>query len=214
MLPLGSHDSSSAVFDLNAMQIDFERTMTGRPQKSHELFQLMVGEFRGWQALLRLLRRERCLLADCDAAGLVELAQQKSELLAQLSGYRQQRRRIAPDFDVPSVADFGGEGGSPVFANLAEEDAARLARITEGIRTLAWQVGELAAGNYALADCSVRRSWSTGASIHLWAQEELRRKLPAILSELLARPEPCRQFEYGEFLEEPSNALAVEGLPE
>jgi len=186
--------------------------MTSHPQKLQDLLQLLVCEFRIWQALLCLMHTERCLLVECDVTGLTELAPRKDELLKLLSNYHKQRRWIAPDSDEPFGIDPICGEGRPALAGLADDEAARLSRIFEGIRTLAWQVGELAEGNYALADCSTRRLWSIQTSRVLWAQGEPRKKLPVLLSELLVRPEPFGQIEGGEFLGGPLNVLAVEEL--
>lgn len=158
--------------------------MTGRQHESRDLFRLMVREFRLWQSLLRLAGEERRLLADGDVSGLIELAQRKNEALSHLGDCHQQRNQIAPDLAIPPAHSAAGREEIHTISDLPEDEALRLSRILEGIRTLAWQVGELTRGNYALADCSTRRLWSIQSAIYLWAQGEAQTSLPLLLSEL------------------------------
>lgn len=176
--------------------------MTISQEKSKELFQLVVQEFRAWQALISLMHGERSLLMDCDLPGLVSLAHQKNELLAHLSECRQLRCQVVPEELCASVFGSTTLENESVFDRLPAAEAVRLARMMDGIQILAWQVGELAQGNHALADCSTRRLWSIQSSIYLWAQGDSQTKLPALLTALLADQKFSEKIEDGSLISE------------
>jgi FlgN protein len=153
---------------------------------SKNLLNLLVQEFRLWQELARLTRMERRALVESDALLLYSLIEQKGEHLSALAESQHSRHALLETIKASSWPSDRSPSGRISLTFLLEQldpaDADCLLHIADGILSLADQVGELAQGNFALADCALRRFWV----LQTWIKQEEYHSLPALLSSLLS----------------------------
>jgi hypothetical protein len=155
-----------------------------RQDNTKRLHELLVQEFRLWQALVSLTRLERRLLVECDVLLLVDLARRKGALLAELTAAQQIRRQLIGTYKPP------GSHRSEAHTSLEDSDLDEidgLSHLVEGIQLLASQIGEQVQANYALADCAVKRLWALNG----WLQQESQTSLPALLASLVMAQPAC-----------------------
>jgi flagellar biosynthesis/type III secretory pathway chaperone len=170
----------------------------------------LVQEFRAWQKLAYLTRMERHALVESDALLLQRLIEQKSSHLTGLADRQRSRQVLLETIDASThPADrtcTGRTALTVLLEHLSQEDVRRLLHLTDGILSLAEQVGELAQGNYALADCAIRRLWV----LQNWIKREEQHSLPFLLSSLLSTQEElCGQAAIGPPLDFPEPAWSL-----
>ena len=156
-----------------------------RQEKTKTLLDLLVQEFRLWQALSRLTRQERGALFDCDPRCLTELAKHKKTLLESLTSRQQERQALTQSSTGPYPSGASGLPQVPrdlPCDGLTPEETGCLLRLAEGIQALAEQIHELVQGNFALADCSLKRLWA----MQYWLDQETQISLPVLLTSTLA----------------------------
>jgi flagellar biosynthesis/type III secretory pathway chaperone len=156
-----------------------------RHEQSNALIDLLVQEFRSWQALLQITLLERRLLVEGDAPGLTLLAPQKTELLARLTEHQQERQQRIHRLASPQTPGPFCESSFSIqtlLDGLGQQEAESLLRIAEGIQAIAEIIGELTQGNFVMADCTMRRYWS----LQVWIGQENHKSLPSLLGSVLA----------------------------
>jgi hypothetical protein len=136
---------------------------------------LLVSQFRAFQALARLASEEREALVKGDVPRLLCLAEQKEALLDRLAGLTEARRQLG-------LPARDGNGEVQAFSAGDEDAAERLRRLEEGARILALQVSDLAQGNRALATYALKQA----ADTQLYLLDDRRADLPALFSAMLA----------------------------
>ncbi len=69
-----------------------------------------------------------------------------------------------------------------ILDTFTPEEAGCLLHVAEGIETLVVQLEDLARGNYALADCAMKRAWA----LQTWLQVASQNSLSSPLTEVIA----------------------------
>ena len=162
------------------------------PDNRKSFFDLLVQEFRLWQSLARLTRQERQALYDCNAPRLAALFTSKETLLESLVSCQQKRHVLLFSSDLPNNTGLADRTPAPhqiPCDGLNEVQANLVLHLTGGIQTLVEQINELAQGNYALADCSLRRMWG----IQSWLERDMQINLPDLLTFTLNEKEALQQ---------------------
>jgi len=136
---------------------------------------LLVSQFRTFQALYRLAQDEREALVRGDIPRLLFLAEHKEALLDKLAVLADIRRQLG----LPA-ASMPGEG--PILSANDADSAQRLQRLEEGARILALQVRDLAQGNRALASYALKQAADTQFDL----LDDHRADLPALFAAILA----------------------------
>jgi hypothetical protein len=156
-----------------------------RQDQSKSLIDLLIKEFRVWETLLRLTREERQALFAEDLPVLANLAKSKECLFRELGLYQHSRQELlkyllgiqacGPDFlkSPPMQA---------ILDTFTPDEAGCLLHVAEGIETLVVQLEDLARGNYALADCAMKRAWA----LQTWLQVASQNSLSSPLTEVMA----------------------------
>ncbi len=162
-------------------------------QENHNsLFVLLVQEFRLWQDLARLARQERQALYDCNASLLAALFISKEPLMELLVSCQQKRHALLFSSEPPNNIRLADRMPTPrqiPCDGLNEVEANLVLRLTGGIQTLVEQISELALGNYALADCALKRLWG----IQSWLDRDLQINLPDLLAFTLTEKEALQK---------------------
>jgi hypothetical protein len=156
-----------------------------RQDQSKSLIDLLVKEFRIWETLLGLTREERQALFAEDLSLLATLASRKERMFSELALYQHSRQELLKYL-------LGSQGCSPDYLtnpsmqatleSFTPEEAGCLLHITEGIELLVNQLEDLARGNYALADCAMKRAWA----LQTWLQVASQNSLSSPLTEVIA----------------------------
>ncbi len=136
---------------------------------------LLVCQFRAFQALYRLAEDEREALVKGDVPHLLYLAEHKESLLDRLGALAEMRRQA----DLQSA---NGRSDGQVFSTGNPEMAQRLQRLEDGARILALQVRDLVQGNRALATYALKQA----ADMQFYLLDDRRADLPALFAAILA----------------------------
>jgi flagellar biosynthesis/type III secretory pathway chaperone len=136
---------------------------------------LLVSQFRTFQALYRLAQDEREALVKGDIPRLLFLAEHKEALLDKLAVLADVRRQLG----LP-VASGRSEG--QIFSASDTDAMQRLQRLEEGARILALQVRDLAQGNRALASYALKQA----ADTQFYLLDDHRADLPALFAAIMA----------------------------
>jgi hypothetical protein len=156
-----------------------------RQDQSKSLIDLLIKEFRVWETLLRLTRAERQALFAEDLTVLADLARYKERLFGELALYQHSRQELLK-YLLDNQGCVPGLLKSPslraILDTFTPEEAGCLLHVTEGIETLVIQLEELARGNYALADCAMKRAWA----LQTWLQVASQNSLSSPLTEVIA----------------------------
>jgi len=147
-----------------------------RQDHSKSLIDLLIKEFRVWESLLRLTREERRALLAEDMPLLATLAGQKERLFGELGSYQHSRQELLKYL-------LGPQGCGPdylkchamqtILEGFTPEEAGCLLHITEGIEALVKRLGDLSQGNYALANCAMKRAWALQTWLQVASQNSL-----------------------------------------
>ncbi len=161
-------------------------------QDNHtSLFVLLVQEFRLWQLLARLARQERQALYECNTLRLAALFTSKIPLMESLVSCQHKRHVLFFSSEPPNnrLADRMLAQHQIPYDGLNEVEANLVLCLIGGIQTLVQQISELALGNYALADCSLKRLWG----IQSWLDRDQQINLPDLLAFTLNENEALQQ---------------------
>jgi hypothetical protein len=153
--------------------------------QSKSLIDLLIKEFRVWEILLRLTREERRALFAQDLPVLANLARSKERMYRELGLYQHSRQELlkylldiqscGPDFlKTPPL--------QAILDTFTPEEAGCLLHVAEGIETLVVQLEDLTRGNYALADCNMKRAWA----LQSWLQVASQNSLSSPLTDVIA----------------------------
>ena len=153
--------------------------------QSKSLIDLLIKEFRVWETLLRLTREERQALFAEDLPVLANLARYKERMFRELGLYQHSRQELLKYL-------LGIQGCGPNFQKsppmqalldtFSPDEAGCLLHVAEGIETLVVQLEDLARGNYALADCAMKRAWA----LQTWLQVASQNSLSSPLTQVIA----------------------------
>jgi FlgN protein len=162
------------------------RLETGMHQDQlKSLFDLLVKEFRIWETLLRLTREERQALFAGNMSILATLAIQKERMFGELALFQHSRLEFLK-YLLGSQYCRQDYLKSPsmqaMLENFTPQEAACLLHIAEGIEILVIQLEDQARGNYALADCAMKRAWA----LQTWLQVTSQNSLSSPLTQLIA----------------------------
>jgi len=156
-----------------------------RQDQSKSLIDLLIKEFRVWETLLRLTREERQALFAEDLPVLANLARSKERMFRELGLYQHSRQELLKYL-------LGIQGCGPDFLKsppmqaildtFTPQEAGCLLHVAEGTETLVVQLEDLARGNYALADCAMKRAWA----LQTWLQVASQNSLSLPLTEVIA----------------------------
>jgi hypothetical protein len=156
-----------------------------RQDQSKSLIDLLIKEFRVWETLLRLTREERRALFAEDMTILADLARSKERVFGELALYQHSRQELIK-YLLGTQGCLPGSLKSPsmqaILDTFTTEEAGCLIHVTEGIETLVIQLEDLARGNYALADCAMKRAWA----LQTWLQVASQNSLASPLTEMIA----------------------------
>ena len=156
-----------------------------RQDQSKSLLDLLVKEFRIWETLLRLTREERQALFTENLSVLATLTIQKERLFSELALFQHSHLELLKFLLSSQDCGQGYLKSSSIQAILdsfTPEEAGCLLHITEGIEMLVIQLEDLARGNYALADCAMKRAWA----LQTWLQVASQNSLSSPLTGLIA----------------------------
>jgi FlgN protein len=153
--------------------------------QSKSLIDLLVKEFRVWESLLRLTREERRALLAEDLSILAALAGQKERLFSDLRLYQHSRQELLKYLLGPQGCEtdyLKCPAMQSIMESFTPEETGCLLHITEGIELLVKQLEDLAHGNYALADCAMKRAWA----LQTWLQVASQNSLSSPLTQAIA----------------------------
>jgi hypothetical protein len=139
----------------------WERDM--RLEQSKSLIDLLIKEFHIWETLLRLTREERQALFTGDMSNLADLAREKEMMFGELALYQHSRRELLKYLLGSQLCEseyIQGPSMQRLLVTYSPDEAHCLQRLSEGIEILVGQMEDLARGNYALADCAMKRAWA------------------------------------------------------
>jgi hypothetical protein len=156
-----------------------------RQDQSKSLIDLLIKEFRVWETLLRLARDERQALYAEDLCALADLASQKERMFGELALTQHSRQELlkyllgvqacGPDY-------LKNPAMQTILDGFTPEEAGCLFHITEGIETLVIQLEDLRRGNYALADCAMKRAWALQSWMHVASQNSLSSPMTEVIA--------------------------------
>jgi hypothetical protein len=156
-----------------------------RQEQSKSLIDLLIKEFRVWEILLRLTREERRALLAEDMPVLAALASQKERLFGELGSYQHSRQELLKYLLGPQgcQADYlNCPAMQTILGGFSPEEAGCLLHISEGIELLVKLLEEQAHGNYALADCAMKRAWALQTWLHVASQNSLASPLTEVIA--------------------------------
>jgi len=143
---------------------------------------ILLEEFHLWQELARITRAERLALISCDFPELAELTKQKTSAFTSLAVTQQNRRKRlinSKETQQSGIPNARSQTQSE-WNNLPQLTS--ISRIINGIRSLTDQVNDLALGNLALAESTVKQVWG----LQDWIQYENRKSIPNLRTSLQA----------------------------
>jgi hypothetical protein len=119
--------------------------------------------------LLRLTRAERQALFAEESAKLADLARCKERMFGELASYQHSRQELLKYLLGPqgSRQDYlKCPAMQAILESFTPEESDCLFHINAGIDMLVIQLDDLVRGNFALADCAMKRAWA----LQTWLQ--------------------------------------------
>ncbi len=156
-----------------------------RQDQSKSLIDLLIKEFRVWETLLRLTREERRALLAEDMPLLAALASQKERLFGELRSCQRSRQELLKYLLGPQSCQpdyLKCLAMQTILADFTPEETGCLLHITEGIELVAELLEDLTRGNYALADCAMKRAWALKTWLHAASKNSLASPLTEVIA--------------------------------
>lgn len=156
-----------------------------RQDQSKSLIDLLIKEFHVWETLLGLTREERQALFAEDLSVLADLARKKELMFGELALYQHSRQELLKYLlGSPNCGPrlLNGPSLQAILDTFTPEEANCMQHVTEGIETLVLLLEDLVRGNYALADCAMKRAWA----LQTWLQIASQNSPSSPLTEVIA----------------------------
>jgi flagellar biosynthesis/type III secretory pathway chaperone len=125
--------------------------LKGNHELINSLEDLLVKEFRVLQNLISVSQNERVALTTGDTDQIIKLVEEKEAILDQVSLLEDERRNLTAKLMLEMGIDDPDLSMEVVFRKSGKEASQRLARLNDGIMTLAAQARDISEWNKAYA---------------------------------------------------------------